>query len=75
MTLKHFVPVLLLMLVLSGCSILGLSKPPVQDVKGDAVLAIMKLSKNWNDFKRKINRVYPKYGDPYDIPFDFEDEE
>ena len=43
--------------------------------KSYEVDAIMKLSRNWVDFKRKINRVYPKFGETLEISFDYGDEE
>jgi len=35
----------------------------------------MKSCTSWGDFKRRLNRAKPKYGDTIEIPFDYGDEE
>ncbi len=34
-----------------------------------AVVAVMKLSKEWNDFVTKLDQICPRFGDTYEIPF------
>lgn len=36
----------------------------------EGVIALMKVSHNWNEFIRYINRVYPRYDEHPDLPFD-----
>jgi hypothetical protein len=38
-----------------------------------SVVSIMKLSSDWNDFREKINRLHPVYGDTLPIPFPEDD--
>ncbi|MGB8601306.1 MAG: P63C domain-containing protein [Rhizomicrobium sp.] len=38
-----------------------------------AVVAVMRLSKDWKDFMHKLNSLYPRYGDTYELNLDFED--
>jgi hypothetical protein len=33
-----------------------------------AVVAIMKLSKTWQDFREKLDRLHPRYGE---LPFEY----
>jgi hypothetical protein len=33
------------------------------------VVTLMKLSKDWNDFRDKINRIHPRYGETMVLPF------
>lgn len=40
-----------------------------------AVIATMRLSNDWNDFKAKLDRLYPRYGEFPQIDFDFGDDE
>ena len=40
-----------------------------------AVVAVMRLSNNWSDFKAKLDRLYPRHGEPTQIDFDFGDDE
>ena len=40
-----------------------------------AVLATMRMSNSWEDFKTKLDRYYPPYGEPSQIDFDFRDDE
>jgi hypothetical protein len=35
----------------------------------EAVIALMKISKNWKEFERHIDRVYPRYDKTPDLPF------
>lgn len=35
-----------------------------------SVVTIMKLSDDWDDFKRKLDRIHPKVGDTIPLPFD-----
>jgi hypothetical protein len=37
-----------------------------------SVVSIMKLSNDWHDFSRKLDRIHPKYGDTLTLPLDFE---
>lgn len=39
------------------------------------IIFLMKSCTSWNDFKRRLNRANPKYGDTLEIPFKYEDEE
>lgn len=36
-----------------------------------AVVAIMKLSDDWHDFMRKLDRLHPRYGETYALPLDY----
>jgi hypothetical protein len=36
----------------------------------EGVIVAMKLSTDWNDFKVKLDLLYPKFGDTYQIPFE-----
>jgi len=38
------------------------------------VIFLMKSCTNWNDFKRRLSRAKPKYGDTFEIPFEYGDE-
>jgi hypothetical protein len=38
-----------------------------------SVVAIMKLSRDWNDFREKLDQIHPRFGDTLTLPFD-EDE-
>lgn len=40
-----------------------------------AVVAIMKLSKDYEDFKGKLNRLYPKFNSQLALPFEYDDKE
>jgi hypothetical protein len=35
-----------------------------------SVVTLMKLSKDWDDFRDKIDRIHPKYGETMVLPFD-----
>lgn len=37
----------------------------------EATIALMKISKNWQDFERNIDKVYPRYDITPDLPFDY----
>lgn len=39
-----------------------------------SVVTIMKLSKDWPDFKGKLDRLHPRFGETIPIPFDTEDD-
>ncbi len=39
-----------------------------------AVVAVMRLSKDWGDFMHKLNAYYPRYGDTYEMALEFEDD-
>lgn len=38
-----------------------------------SVVAIMKLSKDYQDFKEKLNRLHTKFGDTMPLPFEYDD--
>jgi hypothetical protein len=38
-----------------------------------AVVAVMKLSKDWYDFRAKLDNFYPRHGEPVQIAFDYGD--
>ena len=38
-----------------------------------SVVTIMKLSKNYGDFKEKLDQLHPKYGETMRLPFDYDD--
>lgn len=38
-----------------------------------SVVAIMKLSADWDDFKGKLDRIHPKFGETMPLPFDEDD--
>ena len=38
-----------------------------------AVVAVMKLSRDWADFTQKLDQICPRFGDTYQIPFNEED--
>lgn len=40
-----------------------------------AVIATMKLSGDWHDFKTKLDKFYPRIGKPTQLTFDYEQEE
>jgi hypothetical protein len=40
-----------------------------------AVIATMKLSSDWYDFKAKLDKYYPRLGKPTQLSFDYADEE
>ena len=35
-----------------------------------SVVTLMKLSEDWNDFQRKLDRIHPRIGDTIPLPFD-----
>lgn len=35
-----------------------------------SVVTMMKLSENWEDFKKKLDRIHPKYGNTLPLPFE-----
>lgn len=35
-----------------------------------SVVTVMKLSRNWNDFRVKLDQIHPRYGDTMPLPFD-----
>ena len=37
------------------------------------VMALMRISPNWNSFKNKLDTAYPKVGDTIPLPLDYED--
>lgn len=39
-----------------------------------AVVAIMKLSNDWHDFRAKLDKLYPRIGKPTQLSFDYADE-
>jgi hypothetical protein len=39
-----------------------------------SVVTLMKLSDNWSDFKTKLDRIHPRFGDTIPIPFPTNDE-
>lgn len=39
-----------------------------------AVVAVMRLSRDWADFMHKLNAFYPRYGDTFELPFDVNDD-
>ncbi len=45
--------------------------PKLRELLG-AVVAIMKLSRDWNDFTEKLGQQYPRYGDTLPMPLLFE---
>jgi hypothetical protein len=40
----------------------------------DAVIATMKLSADWHDFKAKLDRNYPRQGKPTPLSMEFADD-
>jgi hypothetical protein len=40
-----------------------------------AVVATMKLSNDWHDFRGKLDRLYPRQGKPTQLLFDYAKEE
>lgn len=34
------------------------------------MVTLMKLSRNWNDFRIKLDQIHPRYGDTIPLPFD-----
>jgi hypothetical protein len=40
-----------------------------------AVVAIMKLSTDWPDFRTKLDRLRPRHGKPTQLSFEYADEE
>ena len=40
-----------------------------------AVIATMKLSNDWHDFKAKLDKNYPRQGKPTQLSFDYAKEE
>ena len=40
-----------------------------------AVVAIMKLSTDWHDFRAKLDRLYPPVGKPTQLSLEFADED
>ena len=40
-----------------------------------AVIATMKLSSDWHDFKGKLDKNYPRQGKPTQLSFDYAKEE
>jgi hypothetical protein len=45
--------------------------PKLRELLG-AVVAIMKLSSDWNDFVNKLDGQYPRYGDTLPLPLLYE---
>lgn len=39
-----------------------------------SVITIMKLSRKWDDFQSKLNRIHPRYGSTMQLPFNDQDE-
>lgn len=39
-----------------------------------AVVAVMRLSKDWTDFMHKLNSLYPRYGDTFEFNYEFPDD-
>lgn len=39
-----------------------------------AVVAVMRLSKDWADFTHKLNAYYPRFGDTFEFAYDFNDD-
>jgi hypothetical protein len=40
-----------------------------------SVVAIMKLSSDWHDFRAKLDRLHPPYGKPTQLSLEFADDE
>ena len=40
-----------------------------------AVVAVMKLSKDYDDFRNKLDQLYPKYGDTLRLPLEYKEED
>ena len=40
-----------------------------------AVVAVMKLSTDWHDFRAKLDRLYPRHDGPTQLAFEYSDEE
>jgi hypothetical protein len=40
-----------------------------------SVVAIMKLSNDWYDFRAKLDRLHPRYGEPTQLAFEYDDDE
>ena len=40
-----------------------------------SVMALMKASSSWNGFMRLLNRALPRYGDTFEIQFDYNENE
>jgi hypothetical protein len=40
-----------------------------------SVVAIMKLSGDWHDFRAKLDKLHPRYGKPTRLSFEYADEE
>lgn len=40
-----------------------------------SVVAIMKLSDNWHDFMRKVDRIHPRFGETMTLPLDYQPSE
>lgn len=40
-----------------------------------SVVTIMKLSKNYTDFKAKLDQLHPKYGEQIQLPFEYDDKQ
>ena len=50
----------------------NLGYPKLREHLG-SVVTIMKLSRDWTDFSRKLDQLHPRLGDTIPLPFD-EDE-
>jgi hypothetical protein len=55
-----------------SCGSLGY--PKLREHLG-SVVAIMKLSSNWHDFRAKLDRIHPRYGEPTQFSFEYATEE
>lgn len=52
----------------------NLGYPKLREHLG-AVIATMRLSSTWGDFHQKLDKHYPRFSGPTQIPFDFGDDE
>lgn len=52
----------------------NLGYPKLREHLG-SVVTLMKLSRDWRDFGRKIDRIHPRFGGTLPLPLEFEDEQ
>lgn len=50
----------------------NLGYPKLREHLG-SIVAIMKLSRNWSDFKLKLDQIHPRIGDTLTLPFDHDE--
>ena len=48
--------------------------PKLRELLG-SVVTIMKLSKNWEQFKHTLDQLHPKFGSTIPLPFDYDDKD